>query len=466
MYNHFNFKKLEDKILITNDSGAHEFLSTEEFNTFITSPDLLEDSLKYSLVENGFFIPDAISDISEIVTNRMRAAKAHIFHPTSLFIIVVNENCNCDCIYCQASSQMSNRRIRREMKSSIIFQILDFILASGIRDITIEFQGGEPLISFEVIRDGILYLKEKASSRINLNCSVVTNLSLLTEEMAKFFKTHGVSISFSLDGSREVHEYNRRIGHPNRSFDAVENGIAILDRYGIQFGAIQTTSRFSLMHAKDIVDEYVAHGLNEIFLRPLTRLGAASSQWNLIGYSADEFIAFYQEAMGYIVQLNLKGTEIRETTAVILLSKMTGHCDVDYMDLRSPCGACIGQMAFDPDGNIYSCDEGRMLSYMGDDSFRIGNVSSDTYESVINSKLCQQICSASVMESNSICSSCVYLPFCGICPVYNLSVYGDMTTFSRQDYRCTIYKGIMDYLFKCIMADNEENEVFRKWVED
>ena len=45
MYNHFNFKKLEDKILITNDSGAHEFLSTEEFNTFITSPDLLEDSL-------------------------------------------------------------------------------------------------------------------------------------------------------------------------------------------------------------------------------------------------------------------------------------------------------------------------------------------------------------------------------------------------------------------------------------
>ena len=61
MYNHFNFKKLEDKILVTNDCGAYKFLSTEEFNTFITSPDLLEDSLKYSLVENGFFLPDSIS---------------------------------------------------------------------------------------------------------------------------------------------------------------------------------------------------------------------------------------------------------------------------------------------------------------------------------------------------------------------------------------------------------------------
>ena len=339
MYNHFNFKKLEDKILVTNDCGAYKFLSTEEFNTFITSPDLLEDSLKYSLVENGVFVPDSISDIPEKVTNRMSTAKAHIVHPTRRFIIVVNANCNCDGIYCQAATQKPNRSIRRCMKPSIIFRIMDFILASGIRDITIEFQGGEPLISFEVIRDGLLYLKSKASSRINLTCSVVTNLSLLTDEMAKFFKTHDISVSFSLDCSREVHEHNRRIGHPNRSFDAVEKGIAILDRYGVQSGAIQTTSRFSLMHSRDIVDEYVAHGLSEIFLRPLTRLGAASSQWNLIGYSADEFVAFYQEAMEYIVELNLKGTEIRETTAGILLSKRTGQCDVKFMELRSTGGA-------------------------------------------------------------------------------------------------------------------------------
>ena len=50
--------------------------------------------------------------------------------------------------------------------------------------------------------------------------------------------------------------------------------------------------------------------------------------------------------------------------------------DPNYLDIRSPCGAGIGQIAYSYDGKIYTCDEGRMLGGMGDDIFCIGNVHS------------------------------------------------------------------------------------------
>ena len=73
------------------------------------------------------------------------------------------------------------------------------------------------------------------------------------------------------------------------------------------------------------------------------------------------------------------------------------------------------------DGNVYTCDEGRMLSEMGDDSFLLGNVYQNIYNDLINNPSCKAACISSVFESLPECSSCVYNPFCGTCPVVNLA---------------------------------------------
>ena len=44
------------------------------------------------------------------------------------------------------------------------------------------------------------------------------------------------------------------------------------------------------------------------------------------------------------------------------------------MELRSPCGAGVGQMGYNFDGKVYTCDEGRMIGRMGDPIFEIGDV--------------------------------------------------------------------------------------------
>ena len=80
-------------------------------------------------------------------------------------------------------------------------------------------------------------------------------------------------------------------------------------------------------------------GLKSIFIRPLTPLGCANKDWNIVGYSAEEFnVEFYNKAFDYILQLNMNGTEISEGHATIFLSKILHGYPVNYMELRSPCG--------------------------------------------------------------------------------------------------------------------------------
>lgn len=58
-------------------------------------------------------------------------------------------------------------------------------------------------------------------------------------------------------------------------------------------------------------------------------------------------------------------------------------------------------MAYNYDGKIYTCDEGRMLARMGSDAFQIGEVSEDprnTYVSMITSPSTKAILSASLIE--------------------------------------------------------------------
>lgn len=77
--------------------------------------------------------------------------------------------------------------------------------------------------------------------------------------------------------------------------------------------------------------------------------------------------------MDALIEINKKGRFIKEDHASILLRRVRGDF-MNYMELRSPCGAGVGQLAYYADGDIFTCDEGRMLHEMGQSTFRLGNV--------------------------------------------------------------------------------------------
>ena len=159
------------------------------------------------------------------------------------------------------------------------------------KELNFEFQGGEPLSNFEIIKYIVEYTNSVNKEK-TIQYSLVSNLSLLTDEMIEFFKKYNVSISTSLDGHELLHNYNRPLSNYPNTYKLLGKTIAKLKENNIPYGAIQTTTKKSLKYPQEIINEYREKGLNNIFIRPLTPLGYALDKWDKIGYTVDEFKTF------------------------------------------------------------------------------------------------------------------------------------------------------------------------------
>lgn len=457
----FNFKKFKDKVLITNDLGRYHFLEKEEFEGLINEK-LDESTELYKKLEKEHFFYNTSSErYLEDIKPELRYGKSYLFSATSLHIFVVTNDCNGRCVYCQAQS--GNVKECRKMSCEVARRAVDLALQSPQKELSFEFQGGEPLLNFPVIKYIIEYSEAVKGDKI-IHYTLVSNLSLLTEQMILFFQKYDVSISTSLDGDGELQNRNRPLADGRNTYDVFKEKAGSLKKHGLSYGAIQTTTRLSLERYKEIIDEYRNRELSSIFIRPLTPLGCALAHWDEIGYTTEEFLEFYRNSLQYLLKINKEGYFMKEGHASIFLSKIIHGYGVNYMELRSPCGAAVGQMAYYYDGNIFTCDEGRMLYEMGDRSFCMGNVMADDYDTLMDSRLCKAVCKYSIIECLPKCCDCVYQPYCGTCPVINYAMEKDIISRSARNYRCEIYGGMLDIIFELLM-DQENERVMKGWVE-
>ena len=136
----------------------------------------------------------------------VRRQKGYAINATSLHIFVVSKNCNFNCIYCQAGNL--NQKKDYKMTKDIAKKSVDIAMQSPSKYLTFEFQGGEPLTNFETIKYIIEYAEEIKKDKI-IEYAVVSNLTLMTDEMMNFFKEKGVNVSTSIDGNKELQNKNR-----------------------------------------------------------------------------------------------------------------------------------------------------------------------------------------------------------------------------------------------------------------
>ena len=459
MYNFFNFKKFNDKYLITNDMGRYMFIDKDIFKSLVFGYEI-KDELESQLHKNYFIFDDEYS-FSESCKYALRDSKNYLFESTVLHIFVLTNSCNMKCIYCQAKDE---EHINKSyMNKEIAEKSVNIALSSPSKCLTFEFQGGEPLCNFDILKHIVLYTEENKRDKI-VSYNLVSNLLLVNDEILDFLKNYNINISTSLDGDKRIHDYNRLLQNGDGSFDYLVGNIEKFKNKNIELSAIQTTTKKSLSYSKQIIDSYVDLGFSSIFLRPLTRLGTAARIWDEIGYTAEEFTEFYSKSLDYIIELNNQGVHIKEIHALIFLKKILHGVAENYMELRSPCGASIGQLAYFYDGNIFTCDEGRMLYEMGNDAFKLCNVFDDTYDTIIKSPTCKTTCIASLLESQLNCSDCVYQPFCGTCPVLNLAQDNDLFFKNINSFRCKVYKGILDKLFT-VLKDGKQLNILEKWLD-
>ncbi len=455
--------------VLTNDAGNFYTISSGEFYKLLRNEVKPDSPLGKALLEKNLF-PGKMDREKQI--ERIKKKLSFLNSGPNLHIVIPTLRCNQQCLYCHASRRDESKK-GFDMTEETARKVVDTIFDSTSQQITIEFQGGEPLLNFDRIKTIIEYALEKNRDiGKEIYFSLVTNLSRIDEKKIKYLIDRGVLFCTSLDGPQEIHDKNRPFSRNSSYRDTIKWMNRINSEYKkrgydtnlYHVDALMTTTRASLGHAKEIVDEYVKHGIKVIHVRPLNPLGFAKKTWEKIGYTTDEFLKFYFDILDYVIELNLKGVEIQERTAALFIIKMITDRDPNFLDLRSPCGAGIGQLAYNYDGKIFTCDEARMLYEMGEDLFLLGSVGKDLYVDLVGSPITRSILLASLLDAYPYCQGCAFKPYCGICPIINYMEQGDIFGSMEHNSKCKINKAILGYLFNKIHnISNEMLQIFQKW---
>ncbi|MCX5792302.1 MAG: His-Xaa-Ser system radical SAM maturase HxsB [Elusimicrobia bacterium] len=456
-----------DGFLLTNDWGGWAFLDKAQFAAFAAGTLAAGDVKAAELTEGGFFLqPSCYSDYSE----KFNKLHASVFKGTSLHIMVLTLRCNQKCVYCHASAKGANEK-KYDMNEETARRTLDFIFSAPGRDLIIEFQGGEPFLNWPALKFSVSYARKLAAKhKKNLEFKLVSNLSALDGEKLRFVFDNKIGLATSLDGPAALND-SQRVYSGDSSHSQTAKWIKKFntDRprylkkgYVYRITALTTVTRQALGGARALVDEYLKLGLREIYARPLNPFGFTAANWRRIGYGAAEYLVFYRELLERLIELNKEGVEIREKTAQTFLTKILDGTDPAHMDCRLLCGAAIGQLAYNYNGDIYTCDEGRMLSVMGDESFRLGNVADTSYAQVLESPITKTLCVASCLESLPGCSDCAFKPFCGVCPI-NSYFSGSLFPQKANDQRCFINKGILRLIFEKL-SNPADRIVLSSWL--
>ena len=451
----FRFMRLHGKELLVNEAGEFLFVppgTVQELGDerFDTGSELYRD-----LKAKHFVYDDSSSALLDVLAAKVRTKFDHINGGTKLHIFVVTLRCEHSCDYCQVSRQTATRG-EFDMSTATADRSISMMMESPARDVTLEFQGGEPLLAFDLIRYIIPRAKAQAIARgKNLDLVVCTNLACVTDDILKYFRDEGVKVSTSLDGPAFLHNKNR----PRPGNDSYEKAIEGIERSRATLGmesvaALMTTTSASLDYAVEIVDEYVRRDFHSIFLRPISPYGFAIKTRHRTGYEMERFLEFYKKGLAHVLKVNRGGYRIAEVYTQILLTKILTPHGTRYVDMQSPAGEAWSVLVYNYDGDVYASDESRMLAEMHDRTFRLGNVHKDTRRSIFTGDSALQMFQASCNQALAGCSDCAFQSYCAADPVYHYSTQGDMYGNRPTSGFCIRNMEVIKHLFSII----EEND--------
>ena len=460
----FRFERGPFGVLVSNMAGDFITLASEEFDRLARldlepGEELYEKAYAAHLVSRH-----GQQAQQQILALRLRSRMAFLRQLTPLHLFVVTLRCEHSCPYCQVSRQ-STDRARYDMSEETAQRALSIALETPGPQIKIEFQGGEPLLNFPLIEKIVTAAKAKQQAAgKTIDFVIATNLALLTGEHLAFCKANGVLLSTSLDGPADLHNKNRPRPGANSHELAVKGIRRAQEALGKdRVGALMTTTERSLERVEEIVNEYLALELDGIFLRPLSPYGFAVKTKQFYRYDAKRWLAFFERGLRYILEINRAGRYFPEFYSALILRRMLTDRPVSYIDLRSPAGIGIGALVYNYDGRVFASDEGRMLAEMGDTTFELGNVATDSYRSLILSDKLIGLVASSLTQCAPECMDCVFEPHCGADPVYHHATQRDPLGIKPLSEFCARQKGVMRILLDLLEHSPEDAAILRRW---
>lgn len=462
----FRFHRInKDREVIVNEVGDYLIVPIGTAMR-IVQREVNKDELLYQDLCANFFISEKpLPDLIDVLATRYRTKKSFLDEFTALHIFVVSLRCNHSCHYCQVSRVSENRK-----DFDISFENLEagiqHMFCSPAPAITMEFQGGEPLLAFEKVKyavERVEELNKKFGKEITF--VVCTNSTVFTDEVLQFCKKYDIIISTSLDGPESLHNANRPKSG-TKSYEMVIEGINKARSVvgSDRVSALMTTTSLSLDYPIEIINNYIENGFSNIFLRPISPYGFALKNSKKNKYETDRYLKFYKTGLSYILELNKKGHFFVEDYTTVILKKILTPFPVGYVDLQSPAGMINNVVVFNYDGYVYATDESRMLAENNDFTFRLGHVN-DEYQSLFYGEKAKFFSQFWSNECLAGCADCGFQSYCGADPVFHYASQGDFEGHRATSDFCKKNMEIIRYLFDLIDKDGKELlPIFNSWI--
>lgn len=455
----------QDDVLVTAETGEYLFISDTQLNQLVHKQIDRRTSLYRDLLARHIIYEPGVHDPLPEMAAQYRSRKDFIFGGPALHLFVVTLRCNHTCQYCQVSRAPVGGS-GHDMSSDHARHAVDRLFESPSPVLTVEFQGGEPLLAFDRIRQIVEAVQERnAQEKRSIQFVISSTLHHLNEDILDFAGEHGVHFSTSVDGPAFLHNANR----PTPTKDAYERTLDGVHRVRERLGhdrvsALTTLTARSLEHPEAIIDEYVELGFNSISLRPLSPYGFARKSEARLDYSVSQYTDFYKRALEYLIAINSQGIFLSEGYASLLLTNILTPFASGYVDLRSPAGGGLGALVYNYDGAVYPSDEARMLLEMGEEGLRLGSVDQPLKE-LLTSPVIELLLSAGIAEALPGCADCALVPYCGADPIDHYARQADPIGHRAFSAFCQKNMALLKHLFR-LLRDGDETtmRVLLSWM--
>jgi uncharacterized protein len=275
----------------------------------------------------------------------------------------VAQDCNMRCKYCYGNGGSYSQNGYMNFDTAIK-AINWFARSTPQKKLSVIFFGGEPLLNFILIKYVVHYIKNADHLKDKqFDYAITTNGTIFNREIIEFFNKHRFSVTISLDGDKDVQNYNRPMHDGRGSYALVMKNVKrfLKSRKGNAFARVTITS--GSHEWKDISRRLRKAGFRRYDYAPVT-----AHKSNLFALSDAEYIRLRddleRQADDLIANYETDGPGSSLRIWDTLLSIKS------YSKNYYGCGAGRSLFAISSTGKIYPCHR-----FVGNNSMCFGEIS-------------------------------------------------------------------------------------------
>lgn len=333
----------------------------------------------------------------------------------------VGASCNLRCKYCYylEKAHLYRNAPARVMSDELLERFVqEYIQAQTMSQVLFTWHGGEPLMRPLSFYRKAVALQEKYAFGRQIDNTIQTNGTLLTDEWCEFFKEHNWLVGISIDGPQEFHDEYRRTASDKPSWQKVMRGIRLLRKHGVEWNAMAVVNDFNAGYPLEFYHFFKEMGAKYIQFAPVVECMAAHSDGRHLATLVDQecpvadfsvspaqwgdfLCAIFDEWVRHDVGQTY--VEIFDCTLANWVGERPGICVY-----AKECGHA-GVMEFN--GDVYSCDHFVFPEY------KLGNIRDKTLVEMLYGEQQRQFSCLKHATLPKQCKECEWEFAChGECP--------------------------------------------------